>query len=49
LYYQTLTLLWFEDEEVPPLKWSKQEEEEEEWGIKELDGILPWPGRKRRK
>jgi len=45
---QTLTLLWFEDEEVPPLK-SKQEEEEEEWGIKELDGILPWPGRKRRK
>jgi Zn-dependent peptidase ImmA (M78 family) len=43
---QTLTLLWFEDEEVPP---PKRTEQAEEWGVEELDGILPWPGRKRRK
>jgi len=43
---QTLTLLWFEDEEVPP---SQEEIEEDLMGLKELDGILPWPGRKRRK
>lgn len=41
---QTLTLLWFKDEEVP----LSYEEAEEELGIKELDGILPWPGKKRR-
>jgi Zn-dependent peptidase ImmA (M78 family) len=44
---QTLTLLWFEDEEVPQPEYS--EEVEEEYGLKELDGILPWPGKKRRK
>lgn len=43
---QTLTLLWFEDEEVPR---SYEEEEEDLMGLKELDGILPWPGKKRRK
>jgi hypothetical protein len=46
---QTLTLLWFEDEEVPPLRRAERTKEEEEWGVKELDGILPWPGKKRRK
>lgn len=46
---QTLTLLWFEDEEVPPLRRSEKTEKTEEWGVKELDGILPWPGKKRRK
>lgn len=46
---QTLTLLWFEDEEVPPLRCAERTKEEEEWGVKELDGILPWPGKKRRK
>ncbi len=43
---QTLSLLWFEDEVVPR---PKQTEEDEDLGIKELDGILPWPGKKRRK
>jgi hypothetical protein len=45
---QTLTLLWFEDEEtLPPTRsWR---EEKEDLGLRELDGILPWPGRKRRK
>jgi hypothetical protein len=46
---QTVALLWFEDEEVLPLKQDRREREEEEFGLAELDGILPWPGKKRRK
>jgi hypothetical protein len=46
---QTLALLWFEDEEVPPPKGERREREEEEFGLAELDGTLPWPGKKRRK
>jgi Zn-dependent peptidase ImmA (M78 family) len=46
---QTLTLLWFEDEEVPPLRRTGQTEKDDDWGVKELDGILPWPGKKRHK
>lgn len=45
---QTLTLLWFEDEEIIPPKRGSSEETEDS-GLKELDGILPWPGKKRRK
>ncbi len=45
---QTLTLLWFEDEEIVPVK-RETREEPEELGLKELDGVLPWPGKKRRK
>jgi IrrE N-terminal-like domain len=45
---QTVALLWFEDEELPPPK-RKRDREEEEPGLSELDGILPWPGKKRRK
>jgi hypothetical protein len=45
---QTLSLIWFDDEEVPPLPRSAREEEEE-LGLRELDGILPWPGKKRRR
>ena len=45
---QTVALLWFEDEEVPPLKRAHHQGEEES-GLSELDGILPWPGKKRRK
>jgi len=45
---QTLTLLWFEDDELPPPKPGSRQEEEE-IGLQELDGILPWPGKKRRK
>jgi Zn-dependent peptidase ImmA (M78 family) len=45
---QTLSLIWFEDEEVPsPPRTVK--EEEEEVGLRELDGTLPWPGKKRRR
>ncbi len=45
---QTLTLLWFEDEELPAPEHATREEEEEQ-GLAELDGTLPWPGKKRRK
>lgn len=50
---QTLTLLWFEDEEVPPPRRGtgrdSEIEEDEEVLLKELDGVLPWPGKKRRR
>jgi hypothetical protein len=45
---QTLTLLWFEDEEMPPPKREHLQGLEGR-GLRELDGILPWPGKKRRK
>jgi hypothetical protein len=45
---QTLALIWFEDEEVPSPPRSLREEEEEV-GLRELDGVLPWPGKKRRR
>lgn len=45
---QTLALLWFEDDDLPPregrAKW-----EEESYGLRELDGVLPWPGRRKRR
>ncbi|MGH6875749.1 MAG: ImmA/IrrE family metallo-endopeptidase [Rhizomicrobium sp.] len=46
---QTITLLWFEDEEVPEPTLDRRDREEEEFGLAELDGILPWPGRRRRR
>jgi hypothetical protein len=47
---QTLTLLWFEDEEIPATRNSKATcDEEEDQGLPELDGVLPWPGKKRRR
>jgi hypothetical protein len=46
---QTLTLLWFEDEEVPPpAKREGREREEEDELLPELDGNLRWPSKKRR-
>jgi hypothetical protein len=58
---QILTLLWFEDEEVPPLKrfahrWDRDDgdfresrDDQDDMGLKELDGNLRWPGRRRRR
>lgn len=47
---QTLALLWFEDEELPtPATERSREREADEQGLAELDGILPWPGKKRRR
>jgi hypothetical protein len=46
---QTVALIWFEDEEVPAPERNRGKREEEESGLAELDGVLPWPGKKRRK
>lgn len=51
---QTLTLLWFEDEEVPPPRNAKHGMRNfgtggEDPRLRELDGILPWPGKSRRR
>lgn len=46
---QTLTLLWFEDGEVPAPKREEVREDEEELGLQELDGNLRWPSKKRRR
>ena len=46
---QTLTLLWFEDEEVPTLTRDTSDTKDEEPLLRELDGILPWPGKRRRR
>lgn len=60
---QTLTLLWFESEEVPSpdttrkaRRWEfegretpDRKDEDDELGLKELDGQLRWPGRSRRR
>lgn len=44
---QTLSLIWFEDEVPSPPRSLR--EEEEEVGLRELDGVLPWPGKSRRR
>jgi len=46
---QTLTLLSFENDEVPPAKREELREDEEELGLEELDGNLRWPSKKRRR
>jgi hypothetical protein len=48
---QTLTMLWFENEEVPRPRREGEElrEDEEELGLEELDGNLRWPSKKRRR
>ena len=46
---QTITLLWFEDEEAPPLLHDTSDTEDEEPLLRELDGVLPWPTKRRRR
>jgi hypothetical protein len=46
---QTLTLLWFEDGEVPEKAAHDPDGRDEDATLQELDGILPWPGKKRRR
>ena len=46
---QTLTLLWFDDEGLAPPASEPKRWDEETYGLRELDGILPWPGRSKRK
>lgn len=46
---QTLTLLWFDDEDLPPPPAARKRWEEEAYGLRELDGELPWPGKSKRR
>lgn len=46
---QTLTLLWFEDEDLPPPRAERKHWDEETYGLRELDGELPWPGKSKRR
>ena len=49
-YDQTLSLLWFEDEaDLRPRDESREAREEDLQGLVELDGILPWPGKSKRR
>jgi Zn-dependent peptidase ImmA (M78 family) len=48
-YDQTIVLLWFEDDNVPPPREGRREREVDEFGLAELDGVLPWPGGKKRR
>ena len=49
-YDQTLSLLWFEDEaDLRPRHESRETREEVLQGLAELDGILPWPGKSKRR
>ncbi|MGB4783870.1 MAG: hypothetical protein WAQ77_04075 [Candidatus Acidiferrum sp.] len=44
-----MTLLSFENDDVPPAKKEELREDEEELGLEELDGNLRWPSKKRRR
>ncbi len=46
---QTLTLLWFDDEDLPPPQAERARWEENTYGLRELDGNLPWPGKSKRR
>lgn len=46
---QTLSLLWFDDGDEPHEERSDEEYEEDRGLLRELDGKLPWPGKKRRR
>ena len=45
---QTLSLLWFEDDRVPSSS-NDSDDDEDESALRELDGVLPWPGKGRRR
>ena len=46
---QGLSLIWFEDEDMPAQTNTEHRLTYENDGLAELDGILPWPGRGRRR
>lgn len=46
---QVLTLLWGEEDEIEQKKPMRHEARDEEDGYRELNGNLPWPGKKRRR
>lgn len=46
---QTLTLLWFADEELPESDSRSSDHLDDEAALQELDGILPWTKKSRRR
>ena len=48
-YDQTISVLWFEEEDLPAPREERRQHEEEEFGLAELDGVLPWPGKRKRR
>jgi Zn-dependent peptidase ImmA (M78 family) len=48
-YDQTISLLWFEEDELTQRGQGAREREVETSGLAELNGILPWPGRSKRR
>jgi hypothetical protein len=46
---QTLTLLWFDEDGLPQSEPERKQWDEDAFRLRELDGVLPWPGRKKRK
>ncbi len=46
---QTLTLLWFDDDELPAKVQREPDGRDDEAALRELDGILPWPSKRRRR
>lgn len=48
-YDQTLTMLWFDDEEVPRESTTNSEDDEEDGLLRPLDGKLSFPGKHRRR
>lgn len=46
---QTLSLLWFEDEVPSSSSRCVEDDEDEEPALRPLDGVLPWPGKGRRR
>jgi hypothetical protein len=49
---QTVTLLWFEDEEIPPPRRDRADrsrDEDDNDGLEPLSGVLHWPSRSRRR
>jgi len=45
---QCLSLIWFDDS-LKPVKESRDEEDDDEPLLKELDGTLPWPSKSKRR
>lgn len=46
---ETLSLLWFEEDRVPTSDSKYSDDDDEEPALKPLDGVLPWPGKSRRR
>jgi Zn-dependent peptidase ImmA (M78 family) len=46
---QTLSLIWFERDRIPSSENDYSDDEDDEPALRPLDGVLPWPGKSRRR